>query len=123
LLLDGDINKEQRAGSKDDREVLDVADRVQVSFLDHPNPIFARVTMTTTDGRQFQAEGDDYIFSPIDAAEELRAQAGDTLTAERIDKFVEAVAALEEADDVSGIIHLLSGDTDEQRDAIQQQTN
>ena len=36
---------------------------------------------------------------------------------------LEAVAALEEADDVSGIIHLLSGDTDEQRDAIQQQTN
>ena len=114
LLLDGDINEEERAGSKDDPEVLDVAERVQVSFVDHPNPIFARVTVTTTDGRQFDAEGDDYIFPPIDAAQELRKQASGALTAERIDRFVAGVAVMDTADDVSDIFGLLARDIDMQ---------
>ena len=94
--------------------MLDVAERVQVSFVDHPNPIFARVTVTTTDGRQFDAEGDDYIFPPIDAAQELRKQASGALTAERIDRFVAGVAVMDTADDVSDIFGLLARDIDMQ---------
>jgi len=108
LLLDGDINEADRADSKDDPEVLGVAGRVQVSFVEHPNPIYARVTIGTTDGRLFEAEGEDYIFPPIDAAQELRKQAGDALAADRIDRFVEAVTSLDSAPDVSGVIGLLA---------------
>ena len=71
--------------------------------------------MTTTDGRQFDAEGDDYIFPPIDAAQELREQASDALTAERIDQFVEGVGALDKSDDVSDILGLLARNIDDQQ--------
>lgn len=110
LLLDGDIKEADRAGSKDDPEVLGVASRVHVSFVEHPNPIYARVVIKTSDGRQFEAEGDDYIFPPIDAARELRKQASGAVSAERIDQFVDSVSALQSVDDVSAVFSLLARD-------------
>ena len=112
LLLDGDIREDLRARSKDDPEVLEVAGRVEASFVEHPNPIYARVTITTTDGRVFEAEGDDHVFPPLDAAQRLRKHARGVLSAGRIDRLVGSVARLEMKDDVSEVFDLLTPDVE-----------
>ena len=110
LLLDGDIRADLRAQSKDDLEVLEVAGRVDASFVTHPNPIYARVTITTTDGRVFEAEGDDHVFAPLDAAQRLREYAHDVLSGERIDQLVRSIGVLEASGDVSEVFGLLTPD-------------
>ena len=113
LLLDGDIDAERRAGSKDDPKVLEVAGRIEASFVAHPNPIYARVVIGTNDGRAFEAEGDDHVFPPIDAAALLRRRARGVVSTDRVDRLVESIAELESNDDVSEVFGLLTPDADE----------
>lgn len=111
LLLDGDIREDLRGDSKDDPEVLDVAGRVEARFVEHPNPIYARVNIRTKEGGIYEAEGDDHVFAPLDAAALLRKHARDVLSGDRIDRLVRSTAQLEKSRDVSELFSLLTPDT------------
>ncbi len=123
LLLDGDIREDLRWEAKDDPDVLEIARRVDTSFVEHPNPIYARVTIRTTDGRVFKAEGDDHVFPPLDATELLRKHARGVLSAERINRLVESVARLETKDDASEVFGLLMPDVERRQARIRMQAS
>lgn len=110
LLLDGDILEDERSESKDDPEILDVASRVTTSFVDHPNPIYAKVRIRTVHGVEYEAEGHDHIFPPLDAKRQLQEYASDVLSHGRIDELVESVGQLQNSSNVCHEFALLTPD-------------
>ena len=110
LLLDGDIREEDRMASKDDPEVLEITKRVEISFVEHSNPIYASIEVKTPDGKSYTIEGEDHVFPPLNLHTQLNKHASDVLTSERIDSLVRAVDQLEEVDDISNVFAYLIPD-------------
>lgn len=108
LLLDGDIREEERSQSTSDPVILKIIERVDVSFVEHPNPIYARIVVECVDGREFTAEGEDFIFEPIDPRQHIYDEARGKISEERIRQFVKSAEALEKAPQFSDTMKLLS---------------
>jgi 2-methylcitrate dehydratase PrpD len=107
LLLDGDI-KLERYEVLNDPEVLSLANKVGITFVDQSHPLYARVTLRRTDGEIFEARGEDHVFPPLDAKHQLQKYASDVLSEKRIERFCELVARLEELDNLSEMLDCLT---------------
>ena len=103
MLLDGRQDND-RYEQLDNPEILDVTRRITVRLAPHDNERYAGVVITTTDGSVLQAEGEDFVFPPLDGLEWLRKDGEKFLPVEQLRRFAAMVERLENIDDVGVLL-------------------
>jgi 2-methylcitrate dehydratase PrpD len=107
ILLDGRIDL-GRYDHFNDPEVLAVTRRVFVKLAPRANARYAHVRFTTTDGRLFEREGEDYVFPPLDATAWLAKDGEKFVPRASLERFGAAVRKLEAVHDMAEVIALLA---------------
>jgi 2-methylcitrate dehydratase PrpD len=107
ILLDGRIDL-RRYDHFNDPAVLAVAQRILVKLVPRANTRYARVRFTTTDGRVFEREGEDYVFPPLDATAWLAKDGEKFVPRAHLERFGAAVRKLETVKDIAEVISLLT---------------
>lgn len=107
ILLDGHIDL-ARYDHPNDPQVLAVTHRVIIRLRPHANTRFAHVVVTTQDGRRFERQGDSYAFPPLDALAWVERDGDSFVPRANLERFVAGVHRLEQLEDVSPLLQLLS---------------
>lgn len=107
ILLDGRIDF-ARYEQLDNPEILTVIEKISVTLAPHRNTRYARVRITTFDGRTFEREGQDYAFAPIDAIAWLSRDGEKFVSRANLERFATLARNLEKVQDVGELMaHLV----------------
>jgi 2-methylcitrate dehydratase PrpD len=107
ILLDGRMDF-ARYDRFNDPAILAVTKRVAIDLIPHRSVRYARVRITTTDGRSFEREGEDYVFPPLDAVEWLAKDGAKFLPLGKLERFAHLVRRLESLADAAELMALLA---------------
>jgi 2-methylcitrate dehydratase PrpD len=106
ILIDGRVDT-SRYSQRENAAILEVVKKVSIRLAPHKNSRFARVRLTTTDERTFQAEGHDYVFPPLDAAEWLSRDGSKFVSSDRLFRFSSLIRDLENVRNVGELMMCL----------------
>lgn len=107
ILLDGHIDF-LRYDNPNSPDILAVTKRVHIHLAPHADSRYARVSMTTGEGRSFIREGDTYTFPPLNAVEWLAKDGVTFVPREQLERFAASVRDLENVQDVADLVPLLA---------------
>jgi 2-methylcitrate dehydratase PrpD len=107
LLLDGDLNL-ARYGEPNNPDILDIVERTSFNFVAGKSIRYARLVVSTKDGRRFEREGDEFFFEPEPARVIMEREARGILPAAKIERFLDLIANLEHVDDASTLVESLT---------------
>ncbi len=107
ILLDGRIDF-ARYDQLDNPDILDVVDRMSVTLTPQTNTRYARIRITTVDGRTIERQGDDYVFPPIDGAAWLSRDGEQLVPRANLERFATMVQDLEQVEDIGELMTLLT---------------
>jgi 2-methylcitrate dehydratase PrpD len=107
VLLDGgvDLARYDRVDSPDIRELLA---KMRVTLVPDREIRYARIRITTYDGRDLVAEGNHYEFPRTEWLPALVDQAGTVVSEDRLARIVELVSRLDQLKDISDLTHYLA---------------
>jgi 2-methylcitrate dehydratase PrpD len=106
ILLDGRIEM-SRYAKPNLPEVMALTKRVFIHLAPHSNSRFARVTISTRDGKRFGREGESYVFPPLDALVWLAKDGTDFVPRQNLEQFVSQTRHLERVADITELMDLL----------------
>jgi 2-methylcitrate dehydratase PrpD len=103
VLLDGTPRAEhfERFG---DPEILEIVDRIEVRLVTGRQIRYARVQVTTADGRELSAEGEDHRFPRAEWSSWLARYGARLLPLDKLNRLVDLLGRFEELDDVSEVM-------------------
>lgn len=93
-LLDGDVDAVRRE-RKPDEDLLDILDRIQVSYEDGRPIRYARITVVTDDGRTRVTEGDSHTVEMPSWPDWLAHTGGAVLPERQLERLAELLSNLE----------------------------
>ncbi len=105
-ILDGRIDP-ARYERYDDPSVADLLQRIEVRLEETPTRDFAKLEVTTRDGRRLVAERERYETPPGTGLAWLREEGARAFPAERLERIARAVDGLEEMSDAGELTSLL----------------
>lgn len=104
ILLDGAIDL-ARYDQLDNPEILDLAKRIKIDLEPgHESPRWARLVVTTHDGRRFESERDHHRFEPLDGTAWLAKSGEAFVPRANLARFSELARHLERLSDFSDLM-------------------
>lgn len=107
VLLDGGVNL-ARYDDFDGEQIRGVLDRVAVELVPDRPIRYAKLRITTTDGRQLIAERHDHTFPRSEWLPWLTERGSGSVAEDRLRRIVDFVSRLEEVDDVAELMRCLA---------------
>lgn len=107
VLLDGGLDQSRydQVDGPDTREVLA---KMRVTLIPDQQIRYARIRITTYDGRDLVAEGNHYEFPRTEWLPALVDRAGDMVDEHRLVRIVELVSRLDQVEDISELTRYLA---------------
>ncbi len=94
LIVDGGDTDFARYDQPDNAELLGLVSRMRVGFVDGRVERYAKLELTTTDGRRHVREGEDFAFPRLDARAELVAAGRDLVPEPKLLRAAELLERL-----------------------------
>jgi len=94
LIVDGGDTDFARYDQPDNAELLGLVSRMRVGFVDGRVERYAKLELTTTDGRRHVREGEDFAFPRLDARAELVAAGRDLVPESKLLRAAELLERL-----------------------------
>lgn len=104
LILDGGESRYERYWQNDNPELLDLVGRMGVTLIATDNDNFARIEVTTTDGRRLAREGVSFEYPRWDDRAELLAAGRGVFDEAKLDRGADLLEGLEELEDVGELM-------------------
>jgi 2-methylcitrate dehydratase PrpD len=105
VLLDGGESRLERYSQPQLPELLAIVGRMHVTLEPgHASDDYARIEVTTTDGRHLRREGHQFVYARWDDREELIAAGREKLPHDQLARAADMLANLSEVDDVAGLM-------------------
>lgn len=106
MLVDGEL-KLERYDDIENPDILRLLESTEVDFVDGKSVRYARVEVSTTDGRVLVAEDDEFAYEPESPRTILERETESVLPANKIERAIDLIDDLENVDDVSELTRCL----------------
>ena len=106
ILLDGHIDF-ARYDQREKPEILAQVRKIKITLAPHKNTRYARLRITTVDGRSLEREGDNYVFPRLDGSAWLSKDGEKFVPRAKLTHFAELVRDLENVSDIGELMACL----------------
>jgi 2-methylcitrate dehydratase PrpD len=104
LVLDGGESHYERYWQNENPELLEIVRRMMVTLVPHEDDNFARIAVTTTEGRRLSREGVAFEYPRWDDQAELLAAGGSVLPADQLRRAADLLDDLPNVADVGELM-------------------